>query len=75
MRNDLSVAALLSAAGILAAAVAAHAQSANGDWPSFGRDGSNQRFAPFAAIDRGNVKDAAASLARAQKAIREAMGD
>jgi alcohol dehydrogenase (cytochrome c) len=54
-RNDLSVAALLSAAGILAAAVAAHAQSANGDWPSFGRDGSNQRFAPFAVIDRGNA--------------------
>jgi alcohol dehydrogenase (cytochrome c) len=54
MRNDLTVAALLSA-GILAAAIAAHAQSADGDWPSFGRDGSNQRFAPFAAIDRGNV--------------------
>jgi alcohol dehydrogenase (cytochrome c) len=55
MRNDLSVAALLSVAGILAAGVAAHAQSANGDWPSFGRDGSNQRFAPFAGIDRGNA--------------------
>jgi alcohol dehydrogenase (cytochrome c) len=54
MRNDLG-AALLGAAGILAAALAAHAQSAEGDWPSFGRDGSNQRFAPFATIDRGNV--------------------
>ena len=44
-----------SAAGILATAFAAHAQSPSGDWPSFGRDSSNQRFAPFAAIDRGNV--------------------
>jgi alcohol dehydrogenase (cytochrome c) len=55
MRNDLSIAALIGAAGILATAVAAHAQSPSGDWPSFGRDNSNQRFAPFAAIDRGNV--------------------
>jgi alcohol dehydrogenase (cytochrome c) len=54
MRNDW-VAALLSAAGILAATFAAHGQGANGDWPSFGRDGMNQRFAPFAVIDRGNV--------------------
>src|SRR4029077_16910913 len=46
---------LLGAAGILVAAFAAHAQTGNGDWPSFGRDGSNQRFAPFAGIDRGNV--------------------
>jgi alcohol dehydrogenase (cytochrome c) len=45
----------LSVAGILAAAFAAQAQSGNGDWPSFGRDGSNQRFAPFAVIDRANV--------------------
>jgi alcohol dehydrogenase (cytochrome c) len=55
MRKNLSAAALLSAAGILASAVTAQAQSDNGDWPSFGRDGANQRFAPFAAIDRGNV--------------------
>jgi len=57
MRNDLSVAALACAAGILSAAFAAHAQSPRGgdDWPSFGHDGSNQRFAPFAAIDRDKV--------------------
>ena len=36
MRNDLSLAALFGAAGILATAVAAHAQSPSGDWPSFG---------------------------------------
>jgi alcohol dehydrogenase (cytochrome c) len=53
MRHD--IAALLSAAAFIAAAFAAQAQSGNGDWPSFGRDGSNQRFAPFAGIDRGNV--------------------
>jgi glucose dehydrogenase len=52
MRNY--IAALLSA-GILAAASAAQAQIGIGDWPSFGGDGSNQRFAPFAGIDRGNV--------------------
>src|SRR6516225_3555434 len=47
MRNDLSVAALACAAGILSAGFAAHAQSPRGgdDWPSFGH-GSNQRFAP-----------------------------
>ena len=55
MRNGLFAAALLGAATILAAAFAAHAQSTEDDWPSFGRDGSNQRFAPFATIDRGNV--------------------
>ena len=57
MRNDLSVAALACAAGILSAAFAAHAQSPRGgdDWPSFGHDGSNQCFTPFAAIDRDNV--------------------
>jgi alcohol dehydrogenase (cytochrome c) len=52
MRNDLAV--LLSVAAIIAAASTAQAQGADGDWPSFGR-GSNQRFAPFAAIQRGNV--------------------
>jgi alcohol dehydrogenase (cytochrome c) len=55
MRYDRSAAALLGVMGILTAAVAAHAQNGNDDWPSFGRDGSNQRFAPFAAIDRSNV--------------------
>jgi hypothetical protein len=45
----------ICAAGVLAAAFAAQAQSGIGDWPSFGRDGSNQRFAPFAVIDRSNV--------------------
>src|SRR5580692_7009846 len=55
MRNDL-VAALLGAAGVVVATFGAQAQSGgNGDWPSFGRDGSNQRFAPFAGIDRGNA--------------------
>ena len=55
MRNDL-VAALLGAAGVVVATFGAQAQSGgNGDWPSFGHDGSNQRFAPFAGIDRGNV--------------------
>jgi glucose dehydrogenase len=57
MRNDLAV--LLSATGIVAAAFAAPAQGADGDWPMFGRDASNQRFAPFAAIDRSNVAQVA----------------
>jgi alcohol dehydrogenase (cytochrome c) len=53
MRNY--VAALLSVGSILTAAFAVQARSGDGDWPSFGRDGSNQRFAPFAGIDRANV--------------------
>src|ERR1700686_3331628 len=31
------------------------AARAEGDWITFGRDYSNQRFAPLHAIDRGNV--------------------
>jgi outer membrane protein assembly factor BamB len=59
MRNDL--AALLSAIGVVAAAFIAQAQGADGDWPMFGRDALNQRFAPFAAIDRNNVSQLAPS--------------
>jgi glucose dehydrogenase len=53
MRND--IAALLGAAAFVGTAFAAQAQGPDGDWPSFGHDGSNQRFAPFATIDRDNV--------------------
>src|SRR5262249_17367210 len=31
------------------------ASQADGDWITFGRDYTNQRFAPFFAIDRSNV--------------------
>jgi len=31
----------------------------SGDWPSFGRDYSNQRFSPATQINRGNVKNLA----------------
>jgi glucose dehydrogenase len=32
-----------------------HAPKADGDWITFGRDYSNQRFAPFREINRGNA--------------------
>jgi outer membrane protein assembly factor BamB len=45
----VDAAAAIDDARLLAAA------RADGDWMTFGRDYSNQRFAPFGAIDRTNV--------------------
>ncbi|MEZ0232088.1 MAG: pyrroloquinoline quinone-dependent dehydrogenase [Methylophilaceae bacterium] len=41
------------------ATTASIVKPANKDWPSFGRDYSNQRFSPLEQINRDNVKDLA----------------
>jgi glucose dehydrogenase len=38
------------------------ASQADGDWITFGHDYRNHRFAPFSAIDRGNVAQLATRL-------------
>ncbi len=57
MRNYLIAALLCATAVAVSSGRIAQAQSpaSEGDWASFGRDYSNQRFAPLRAIDRTNV--------------------
>jgi alcohol dehydrogenase (cytochrome c) len=55
MRNDQSIAAMSCAAWLCAATVIPAQAQAEGEWNTFGRDYSNQRFAPLYAIDRSNV--------------------
>lgn len=58
MRNTLKWIAIFSSLLITACAGMVNKQvSDNKDWPSFGRDYSNQRLSPLTQIKRDNVKD------------------
>lgn len=52
---SLALAALMVLPGCAQQPAAPNTQAARGDWPSYGRDLTNQRFSPLARINRDNV--------------------
>src|SRR5690349_13819567 len=62
MRNTLKwmtifTSLLIAACAGMANKHVSHDKSSTNEWPSFGRDYSNQRLSPLTQINRDNVKD------------------